>query len=112
MGVKTYWYNNLYVGEIASRRKRKIIRNIKKHKNQLGVYVITLPRNSDNLLDIYPSVILNQRYYVNRRIDVVGICGSRDEAFSVITEIVMDCYNNYGNTNLADMFNEKGFSKG
>ena len=108
--MKTYWYNDLYVGEIASRRKCRIIRNIKKHKNQVGVYVITLPSNKDNLLDIYPSVVLNQKHFLNRRIDIIGICGSREEAFSLTTDIVFDCYNDYGSVNLTEMFERKGFS--
>lgn len=108
--METYLYKDLYVGDIASRRKRKIIKNIKNNKKQLGVYIIALPSNNQNLLDIYPSLVLTQKYYSNRRINIVGICKSREEAFNMVQSIIMDCYNEYSNVCLIKMFEKKGFS--
>lgn len=90
------WYNNLYIGENAEKRKRKIMRKIKFNKPQLGIYVITLPSNEKNSLDIYPSNILLQRYYKKKDITVVGIAEGRDEALLLVQRIIMDCYEKTG----------------
>lgn len=90
------WYNNLYVGENAKRRKHKIIMRSIRHKPQVGVYLITLPLNDDNSLEIYPSYILLQKYYRKRKLMVVGISEGYDEALIVMQEILMDCYNKTG----------------
>ena len=57
------WYNKLYVSEGASKRKRSIKRNIRMNRFQPGVYVITLPMNPENILDIFPAAVLKQNYY-------------------------------------------------
>lgn len=90
------WYNKLYLGENAMKRKRKIINNIRFNKPQLGVYVITLPTNDKNSLDIYPSNILLQKYYKKRELTIVGIAEGREESLMLVERIVMDCYNQTG----------------
>ena len=47
------WYNHLYVGENAKKRKHKIIMRAIRHKPQVGVYMITLPMNENDALDIF-----------------------------------------------------------
>lgn len=90
------WYNNLYVGEKAKCRKRKIINSTNKNKPQIGIYYLTLPLNDDNSLEIYPSYILLQKYYTKKDMMVVGISQGYDEALSVMQEIIMDCYGQTG----------------
>lgn len=90
------WYNNLYLGENAEKRKRKIMGKLRLNKPQLGVYVITLPANENNSLDIYPSNILLQKYYKKRNLTVVGIAEGREEALLLVQKIVMDCYEKTG----------------
>lgn len=86
------WYNNLYVGENAKKRKRKIIMRTKLNKPQLGAYFITLPTNDSNSLEIYPSYVLLQKHYRKKNMFIVGIGLGREEAFLVMQEIIMDCY--------------------
>lgn len=90
------WYKELYIGENAMKGKRKIINNIRFSKPQLGVYVITLPANEKNSLDIYPSNVLLQKYFRKRELTIVGIAKGREEAFLLVGRIVMDCYNQTG----------------
>lgn len=90
------WYNNLYVGKSAKSRKHKIIMNTMKNKPQVGVYLITLPINEDNSLEIYPSYILLQKHYRKKNMFVVGIGNGRDEALDVMQEIILDCYQKTG----------------
>ena len=90
------WYNNLYVGKNAKRRKHKIIMNTIRRKPQIGIYLITLPVNSANSLEIYPSYILIQKYYQKKNMMIVGISEGYDEALEIMQEIIMDCYNETG----------------
>ncbi len=90
------WYKNLYVGRKASRRRRRIVASCKIGKPQLGTYMITLPVNDSNSLEIYPSHILLQKHYKKKNLFVVGIALERDEAYEVMQEILMDCYEKTG----------------
>ncbi len=99
------WYNNLYVGEKANKRKRKIISYAKKNKPQAGIYMITLPVNDKNSLEIYPSYILIQEHYRKKDMFILGIGEGREEALFVMQEIIMDCYNTTGQFLVSKMIN-------
>ncbi len=90
------WYNNLYVGENAKRRKHKIIMRAKLKKPQIGIYMITLPVNPVNSLEIYPSYILLQEHYCKKDMMVVGISVGYEEAMEIMQKIIMDCYKKTG----------------
>lgn len=84
------WYKRLYVGKNAQLSKRSIIRNIRQGRFQLGVYVLALPANDENVLDIYPAYTLLQPYYRKKEIYIVGIAKGREEAMKLLTQIVME----------------------
>ena len=90
------WYKNLYIGEKASKRKKTIIARCKIGKPQLGTYLITLPVNDSNSLEIYPSYVLLQEHYKKKNMFVVGIALEREEALEVVQKILMDCYDRTG----------------
>ena len=90
------WYEDLYVGYNLLDKKRQVIRKIKNGKPQLNKYVITLPQNDYDTLEIYPSNILNQKWYQDSDIVVVGITEGMEEAMDMIQLIIMDCLNDTG----------------
>lgn len=102
------WYNNLYVGEKAKKRKHKIVMRALLHKPQIGIYMITLPVNESNALEIYPSCILLQKHYRKKDMFIVGIGEGREEALCVMQEIIMDCYNKTGQFLVRKMIEENG----
>ena len=57
------WYEDLYVGYNLLDKKRKVIRKIENRKPMVDTYVITLPRNDYDTLEIYPSNVLIQKWY-------------------------------------------------
>lgn len=101
------WYNKLYVSEGASKRKRSIKRNIRMNRFQPGVYVITLPMNPENILDIFPAAVLKQNYYKKADMMAVGLATTIDEAKSLAVDILMDCYNNTGHFNIANFIKDR-----
>ena len=56
------------LGNNLLENKRKIMRKISKKESQCSTqYVITLPENDYDTLEIYPSNVLIQKWYKNSR---------------------------------------------
>ena len=82
----------LYLGESAGKDKNRIIRNIRRHKLQFGVYVISLCANGKDILDIIPTYMLGKDDYKGRDITVLGIASGREESFELAGKMIMDAY--------------------
>lgn len=91
-----FFKQNLYLGETAAREKGKIIRNIRKHKLQLGVYVIALCVNGKDIFDIIPSFMLGDDSYKGRDITVIGLAKGREEAFELAGQMLLEVINKDG----------------
>ena len=90
------WYDKLYVGESIVHKTKKIKWKIMHNAGQIGIYVITLASNRQNLLDIIPSYELMQRGYPKREMVIVGLAKGYDEAVEVAASIVDEMYRNTG----------------
>ncbi len=67
------WYTDLYVGETARRRKKKIIRKLKMNAGMLDVYLVTLAYNRRDMLDIISSAYLKQAAVRRQLPMIVGL---------------------------------------
>lgn len=90
------WYDKLYVGESIVHKTKKIKWKIMHNAGLIGIYVITLASNRQNLLDIIPSYELMQRGYPKREMVIVGLAKGYDEAVEVAASIVDEVYRNTG----------------
>ncbi len=90
------WYDKLYVGESIVHKTKKVKWKIMHNAGQIGIYVITLASNRQNLLDIIPSYELMQRGYPKREMVIVGLAKGYDEAVEVAASIVDEVYRNTG----------------
>ena len=90
------WYEDLYVGYNLLENKRKIMRKIEKGKPMFNKYVITLPENNYDTLEIYPSNVLIQKWYRNSDKIIVGIAEGKEEALDMMQLIIMDCLEETG----------------
>lgn len=90
------WYNDLYVGYNLLDQKRQVVRKIKNGKPQFNKYVIALPFNNYDVLDIYPSYVLTQKWYKDSDMVIVGIAEGMEEAMDMMQLIIMDCFNYTG----------------
>ncbi len=90
------FYRYLFCGESVEKKKKRIIRRLKYHRLQTGIYVITLPIDGKELLEIYHAVVLLQSFYRRKDIFVVGIAGSEEEACQIIERIVNQVYQETG----------------
>lgn len=87
---------HLYVGKKAAPVKGQILQLLQEKKLQPEVYVITPPRNGNNVLDIYPSALLLIPPYRNEEFFVLGIAVTYWEALEVVRELVDDLYRKTG----------------
>lgn len=96
------WYKDLYVGYNLLDTKRQVIRKIKNGRQQFNKYVITLPLNDYDVLEIYPSHVLTQKRYMDSDMVIVGITEGMEEAMDMMQLIIMDCLNATGNVRVKD----------
>lgn len=107
MGNPMEWSKDIYVSDSVADKKRKILNNLKKNKLQINVYVITLPIVEGGIMEIYPSFIFLQDIYKRQDIYVIGLASSMDEAYELVDQIVMDCYNETGDFNVKKYIGER-----
>lgn len=96
------WYRKLYLGEKARKNKYSIIWKINHRAGMVKAYVITLPSNESNVLDIYNSAELMQKHYRKQQLFVVGIASGYAEALEVVRQIIEDVYRESGGVNVKD----------
>lgn len=87
---------HLYVGKKAEPVKEQIRKLLQEKKLQPEVYVITPPRSGNNVLDIYPSALLQIPPYRNEEFLILGIAVTYWEALEVVRDIIDDRYQKTG----------------
>lgn len=105
------WYEDLYLGDSIRHKHKKVKWKIIHDAGQPFVYVITLPANKENLLDIIPSWELMQKYYPKKNLKIVGIAGTYGEALEVVTEMLLEVYHITGGFRIEEYLSEKVNSK-
>jgi hypothetical protein len=90
------WYNHLYLGEKAKKHCYSIIRDLRKKKYQPGIYVITPASNGNNILDIYPAMVLKAPYYEKQELLILGVAVGYQEALKLSGTIVDEMYRKTG----------------
>lgn len=94
------WYKNLYVGNNAKKKKKKIIDKINNGSGQLGIYVITLAASQKNNLDIFSSNHLLQKSFRECCPLIVGIAKGYEEAMDLVQEITQDVIESTGSVDI------------
>lgn len=92
--MRILWYQNLYVGEKAKKNQHKIQWKLQHCAGMIGVYVLTMPSNEQNSLDIIRAAYLKQSVYKKRELKIVGIAASYHEALQVLETIAKEVYAN------------------
>lgn len=96
------WYRNLYIGFRAKEKIRRIIWKTRHGKLQNNVFLLTLPTNEENLLDIIPANILLQPYFKRKEVWIAGIAVGREEAMEVLEVMVQKVLEETGQVNLKE----------
>ena len=103
------WYKELYVSDTIGRKANRIKWKIKHNAGTIGVYVISLSANPDNLLDIIPAHYLLQKAYPKKDMYIIGLAQGYDDALELTTRIIQDIYDKTGAVEWKSYFDkEKG----
>jgi|InofroStandDraft_1065614.scaffolds.fasta_scaffold40731_3 hypothetical protein len=105
------WYEHLYVGEKARKKRYAILQGLRDGKWQPEVYVIMPPRSGNNVLEIVPSVMLQAPPYRDWDVTIAGVAVTYWEALEVAREIVDDLYRKTGGFCLADLTGRNVYDK-
>lgn len=101
------WYNHLYVGKKAKRRRHAIIRGIRDGVFDSRSYVITPPQNGNNILEIHPAAMLLLPHLKDQELLILGIAADYWEALEVVRQIVDDMYQQTGGFDLTELLEER-----
>jgi hypothetical protein len=107
------WYDDLFLGESISRRRmRRMVRKVRARSLWNRGYLLTLPANPDNLLDIVSVQVVRQRAYPKRRLYVIGLAGSYEEALELAGEILSGLYAARGDFKLREFIRQSREGQG
>lgn len=95
------WYRDLYLGERVKKKAGRIRWKVEHNAGQLGIYLLTLPANKHNLLDIIPASDLVQKAYPKRELFVIGIEKGYENAAYMAASVVMEVYEKTGGFDVA-----------
>lgn len=90
--MKFQWSDKLYVSDNLKKREKKIRLRMEKEKFSMDIFLLTLPTNRQNQLDIFPSVHLNQAYIKAQCPPVIGLAKGYNKALELVLRITKDCY--------------------
>lgn len=100
------FHEQLYSDGISDRKLASFQKKIKKQFPKLDLFLVTLPLGNEGLLEVYWYPELLQRHYqeMNEELIVVGIATSRDVAFHLIEQIILDVGFEGGEIPIKDYF--------
>lgn len=86
------WYDHMFLGKKCRTRANRLKYRISHRMAHQGVFLIVLPRSEHAVLEIIPSVLLMQENYPTKDLKVVGMASTRNEALSLVEQIVGEMY--------------------
>ena len=104
--MKISWYDHLYVGDKAKKKRYQIIQAIRNSRLISGAYVITPSLSGNNVLDIYPAMELSAPWYRDEEFFIIGIAADYWEALEVTRQIIDELYRNTGGFDLTGYIND------
>ncbi len=97
------WYSDLYVGETAKKNQNRILRQIRARGKCRNIFLVTLPANSSNLLDIIPSRFA----FHYDDLHVIGVAKGKKEACDVAASIIDEVYRETGAFDIVPYLKQK-----
>lgn len=92
------WYNHLYTGVLAEKRRVSVIQKLRERRAASYVYVIVPASNPKNLLDIYsaPELFALEDRGTEQKFLILGIALGYREALTLAGEMVQEVYQETG----------------
>lgn len=90
------WYENLYVSERVSKKKKRIISRINQKKVTPEIYVLTVSSNDKNVMEIVSTNVLLQTAVRKRCPRIIGLAKGKEDALELMQTILMETYEHTG----------------
>ena len=97
--------NRVFLGKSIKDDPSKIIKKLKKNAPVKGVFIISPAENGIDPLEYYESLQLNQSYYKNRELKIIGLATSENEVIELIREIY-EASTEYGHDSISSYVKE------
>lgn len=94
------YLKDLYVSEELKGREEEIMEHLEKKEFQFRVYLIALPENEKNQLEIYHSGMLNQEWYRGKDVFVVGLAKGYLQALELVRKIAEETVDKTGDADI------------
>ena len=101
------WYQNLYFGKTAEKKKDTIIKQIEAGENRMFTYLITLAQTPVNQMEILTPAYYKNQAGRNEEPLILGVARGCNEAQEVVRVIVEDVYTKTGNAQVRQYFEGK-----
>ncbi len=98
------WYSPLYMGESVKNSRMFYKFKLEHTKDFTGVYCIVLSETAGELLEICSGENLRRNYRIMGEPLIVGLAGTRHEAFELTGQILLDIHKKTGGTDVHGFF--------
>jgi hypothetical protein len=98
------WASRLYIGDKMKKKNEKVVASINNREVTFGVYCITFASHPSNLFDIIEANELLFPHYQRSEIRIVGLAKGKEEAITVVQDMVMEVYNKTGEFDVRSYF--------
>ncbi len=97
----------LYVGESISSKEHEIVRKVHNRQLVTNLYLIVLSTHPDNMLELILEKETLQECYPSSELKVVGIAGDKDEAISLVQNIIEESMCETGSADVRAFLKQK-----
>lgn len=94
------YFKELYISEELKGREKEVIDHLEKKEFQFRIYLIALPENKNNQLEIYHSGMLNQKWYEDEDVFVVGLAKGYLQALELVRRITEETVEKTGDADI------------
>ena len=95
------YYPKLYLSEGINREKLEKLKKVLAVKpKEANVYLLALPHNVSDQLDIYESKYLQWKYYNKNPLYIIGIAADYEEAVGIVEQIAGEAWAARGDAEL------------
>ena len=101
------WMDNLYIGEKLKADRETLIREGEEDRPRPGLYILSLPANPRNMLEIRKAGELRRKRVKESLPEIVGLAADKQEAFELVQKMVELSLQQYGSEGISRLFEQE-----
>lgn len=100
-------YCDLYVSDSLKKKQNQILKNLMERKLSNSVYILTLSEGVQNHLEFFSSLLIQQHFYEEKELFIVGLAGDYMAAVDLTAEIALEVMDKTGGTDIRSYILER-----